>query len=198
MIKINRFFLLILTLGYSALSQADELSDIEQRLLMQHQVRVAVAPEVFSQAQHTLQTLIEGVNAAVRNTSDVHVLDGFVLQHLEALLALGRTLQFGESVTPDEAMTRLAARTTFDPMCMAGAHHCLRDNLPGFDTSQQELFARALTFAVQLQDNSAGYQGGIWELEAMKDNWETNGGCLAGRLNRVFVAYLRMADFMIL
>lgn len=119
-----------------------------------------------------------------RFDENVHALDGHVVSNLTNLLNIARSLELGRSISLNDALIIVR---NFDIVSSADLDRLCS----GFDELHVELFSRVATFAEDLYLRRES-EIGINQFITITDNWTTQGGCFAGRRNRLYVALATM------
>lgn len=133
------------------------------------------------------------------NSQNVHCFDPLVSGTLSRFLNFAYSFGFGKAIPSNEAI-ELAEKTENFPTKWSDGkgnfHDVLRPVCAGFGHQDSELFSRSITFAIELYQFN-GYEFGYSLMNANRDNYELAGGCLPGRRNRIFLAFVEMMDFLL-
>lgn len=148
--------------------------------------------------------------ALIRDTTDVHVLDPLVLKNLPTLLQVGAGFNAGDpGLSIDEVKQRilvffekqLSTGLTIDcndqgTVTPVTAESFREDVSKFFDGPLKEqpdnirtLISRVWTFSQAQYDSTRDIQKLANICVAIIENYRTGGGCMAGRINRMFRAY---------
>lgn len=119
-----------------------------------------------------------------RFDENVHALDVHVMANLNNLLNIARSLELGRNIPLNDAVTIVRSFSIV-------SNENLNKLCSGFDELHVELFSRVATFAEDLYLKRES-EIGIDQFITIIDNWTTQGGCFAGRRNRLFVALATM------
>lgn len=134
-----------------------------------------------------------------KNSQNVHSFDGVVSRYMGDLIQLGADFGFGNVTDTSSVIDRAKSYTGFPYYWTdkkGNSHECLKAVCNGFSIQHNELFVRAVSFAMDLMDNYK-YEMGLSLISSVRDNYELNGGCYAGRVDRLFLAYLDMMNFLL-
>lgn len=163
-----------------------------------------------------LNPITLGVEERIRTNTDVHVLDGFVVGNLPALLVIGDELNAGSPDLPlDEIQRRISS--FFEKACREKGLKIEYEDLgkvvpltPAefnqdvarfFDVDLKHeraevhhLISYVWTFAHTLFEETGDFQQLANLCVAIIENYKTGGGCMPGRINRMFRAYTLMLE----
>lgn len=176
-----------------------EYDRLIQDLLDIHTDAFAIYERCFQELRENNDAIKANRPAPHGTNQNVHRFDAFANKNLAKLLNIGRRLHLGRPVPIQDAITEAKAIAQFPTTWrdQNGQHHdCLTPVYHGFlKPDELELFSRSITFAIDLfkDDN----ENGLAQMGENRDNWELHGGCQPGRLNRIFLSYMRMMSFLL-
>jgi len=146
------------------------------------------------------------------NMMDVHVLDGYVGANMKNVVEVGRTLKIGNpDLSFDHVQASMKRYFQENPITLQlNGTVLLQSTFLGYIDAVfqadfkmqgllfQELVSRSWSFAIQMRDEKHHRTGKFEDgflteiASGIVENYVTGGGCLAGRINRFFAAYVRM------
>ena len=163
-----------------------------------------------------LNPMTIGVEERIRSNTDVHVLDSLVMENLSTLLAVGGELGAGNpDLSLEELQRRIssffeeATRTkrlkiTYEdggkitPLTSVEFNRDVAkffdDQLKTERSEVRQLISRVWTLAQELFEETRDFQKLDNICVAIIENYKTGGGCIEGRINRMFRAYVLMLE----
>ncbi|HQS84451.1 MAG: hypothetical protein B7Y25_02935 [Alphaproteobacteria bacterium 16-39-46] len=148
---------------------------------------------------------------------DVHMLDGYVSRNMSGVVEIGGALEMGKpNLSFEDVKINLKQYFQENPIKMALNGEAISlDTFLGYVDSVfqsdfksqgplfQELVSRSWSFAIAMRDEELRRTGKFEDrflieiASGIVENYVTGGGCLAGRVNRFFAAYVRMIHYAV-
>lgn len=131
----------------------------------------------------------------ITTSQSIHILDAFFSTHKNYLFELSREYHFG-TYLPKLDDIKSHAKTISDFILTdEKLDYLIKD----FELINLELFSCFITLSIEFLKTGTNQQKdlALASLFQQVDNWETQGGCLEGRVNRIMMGYIGLMNELI-